>query len=148
MAWLFLVLALWAALVELHSGTFYLAAVAVAAMIAAVAGIWVRGDLLPFVFLLACVAMLPPAMYARRRLARRRGLADFDIGQEVTVLEVSPGRDRLVVSHRGSRWDAVLDSGPAPQVGDLAVIVRKSGAVLHLATRPGASRPVPQEPAA
>ena len=148
MAWLFLVLALWAGLVELHSGTFYLAAVAVAAMLAAVAGIWVRGDLLPFVFLLAAVAVLPPAMYARRRLARRRGLADFDLGQEVTVLESPPGRDRLIVSHRGSRWDAVLDSGPAPEVGDLAVIVRKDGSLLHLATRPGASRRAPQEPAA
>ena len=148
MAWLFLVLALWAALVELHSGTFYLAAVAVAAFIAAVAGIWVRGDLLPFVFLLACVAMLPPATYARRRLARRRGLADFDLGQEVTVLEVPPGRDRLIVSHRGSRWDAVLDSGPAPAAGDRAVILRKDGSLLHVATRPGAARPVPQEPAA
>ena len=148
MAWLFLVLALWSALVELHSGTFYLAAVAVAALIAAVAGIWLRADLLPFVFLLACAAMLPPAIYGRRRLARRRGLADFDIGQEVTVLELLPGRDRLIVSHRGSRWDGVLESGPAPQVGDRVVIVRKSGAVLHLANRTGAPRPAPQEPAA
>ncbi len=145
MAWLFLVLALWAGLVELHSGTFYLAAVAVAAMIAAVAGIWVRGDLLPFVFLLAAAAMLPPAMYARRRLARRRGLVDFDIGEQVTVLEVPPGHDRLIVSHRGSRWDAVLDSGPTPEAGDRAVIVRKDGSLLHLATRPGASRPAQPE---
>ena len=53
MHWAFLVLAVLAALAELHTGTFYLAAVAIAAGIITVAGFWMPDYLLVSVFLLA-----------------------------------------------------------------------------------------------
>jgi len=51
----------------------------------------------------------------------------------VTVVSVSEGSGRLVVSYRGSRWDAVLDWGKMPEVGQIATITRRTDKLLHLA---------------
>ncbi|MDE2580668.1 MAG: hypothetical protein KGL52_03465 [Rhodospirillales bacterium] len=144
--WVFLVLALWAALVELHTGTFYLAAIAAVALLTVVLGFWVHPELLLSVFAAGCVGAMALVWIMRRRLPRGRGLADLDAGEEVTVVSVSAGGRRVVVSYRGTRWDAVIDKGPPLAVGDVAVIARKDGSLLHLGPPPGTAphRPAPE----
>ncbi len=136
MQWVFLVLALLAALVELHTGTFYLAAVAAAGLLTALIGFWIRDDLLILVFLLLCAIMMAAVMLFRRKSARSKPLADFDIGQSVSVHSVSPHGDRLLVSYRGTNWEAVMDDGAVLAPGDTAVIKRKTDKLLHLVSPP------------
>jgi membrane protein implicated in regulation of membrane protease activity len=136
MQWVFLVLALWAALVELHSGTFYLAAVAAAALATAAAGFWISGDLLIVAFVGLCAVLLGAVYLWRRTWVAHKALADFDVGQSVSVRGVSQPGDRLLVSYRGAHWDAVMDDGSAPVPGDTAVIARKTDKLLHLVLPP------------
>jgi membrane protein implicated in regulation of membrane protease activity len=136
MQWVFLVLALWAALVELHTGTFYLAAVAAAALLTALIGFWLRDDLLIVVFLLLCAMLMAAVMLFRRKFTRRKTLADFDIGQSVSVHSVSPQGNRLQVSYRGTNWEAVIDDGAVLVPGDTAIIARKTDKLLHLVRPP------------
>src|SRR5487761_1972528 len=111
MQWFFLVLALLAALVELHTGTFYLAGVAAAALLTTVIGFWLRDDLLIVVFLVLCAALMAAVMRSRRKWTRGKALADFDVGQIVSVQSVLPHGNRLLVSYRGTNWEAVMDDG-------------------------------------
>ncbi|MGH7094578.1 MAG: NfeD family protein [Stellaceae bacterium] len=134
MQWVFLVLALWAALAELHTGTFYLAGVAAAALVTALIGFWVRGELLIFAFVILCAAVTGAVMLLRRRgRAHARDLADFDIGQTVTIRDVPSPGNYLTVSYRGTNWQAVMDDGSVPAPGSTAVIKRKTDKLLHLA---------------
>jgi membrane protein implicated in regulation of membrane protease activity len=141
MQWAFLVLAVLAALVELHTGTFYLAAVAAAALLSTVSGFWIRDDLLILVFLLLCAILTGAVVLSRRSLTHSKTLADFDIGQSVTVRSVAPQGNRLVVSYRGANWEAVMDDGAVLAPGDIAIIRRKTDKLLHLALPPAAARP-------
>jgi membrane protein implicated in regulation of membrane protease activity len=136
MQWVFLVVALCAALAELLTGTFYLAAAAAAALLAFLIGFWVSGNLLIFAFVLLCAIMTGAVMHYRRRLARSKHLADFDIGQIVTVVSVSPRENRLVVRYRGTNWEAVMEGASAPAPGNTAVITRKTDKLLHLSPAP------------
>jgi len=131
--WMFLVLGLVAAIAELNSGTFYLAGAAAAAFLTSLSGFWIRADWLPIAFLVFCVGLLPVVLLLRRRLSPGRTLPDPDVGQIVTVVSVSEGSGRLVVSYRGSRWDAVLERGKMPEPGHSATITRKTDKLLHLA---------------
>ena len=140
MQWGFLVLALLAALVELHTGTFYLAAVAVAALLTALIGVWVWDDLLILVFLLLCAILLAAVVLYRRNWARSKGLADFDIGQSVTISSVSQQGNRLTVSYRGVTWDAMMEDGSVVAAGDTVIITRKTDKLLHLAFPPVAAQ--------
>ena len=72
MQWVFLVLALLAALAELHTGTFYLAGVAAAALLTALIGFWIPGDLLIVVFVVLCAVLTGAVMLSRRHRARTR----------------------------------------------------------------------------
>ncbi|MDR3538754.1 MAG: NfeD family protein [Acetobacteraceae bacterium] len=134
MQWVFLVLALSAALAELHTGTFYLAAVAAVSLATWVLGFWLPEEPLIFVFVGGCVVAVALVWFYHRHLPHGRVLADFDTGQEATVAAVLPG-GRLTVTYRGTRWDAVLDGGPPPPVGTVLRITRKTGSVLHVAAR-------------
>lgn len=145
MQWVFLVLGLWAALVELHTGTFYLAAVAAVALATVVLGFWIPPEWLVVVFLLGCAGAMLLVWTARRHLPRGRGLTDLDVGQDVTVTGVASGGKRLVVTYRGSRWDAVMASGSPPAIGDQARIARRDGSLLYLVVPPGAAQPHPVE---
>jgi membrane protein implicated in regulation of membrane protease activity len=136
MQWVFLVLGLGAALVELHTGTFYLAAAAAAALLTALIGFWIRGDLLIFVFVLLCAILMAAVMMYRRHRARGKDLADFDIGQTVTIRSVSPQGNCLMVSYRGVNWDAVMEDGSVLAPGGTAIIMRKTDKLLHLALPP------------
>jgi membrane protein implicated in regulation of membrane protease activity len=133
MQWAFLILAVLAALAELHSGTFYLAGVAAAAVVTAVIGIWIRDDLLIVVFLLLCALLTVAVMLSRRTWMHSKALVDFDIGQRVSIRSISPHGHRLVVSYRGAEWEAVVDDGAVLAPGDTAVITRKTDKLLHLA---------------
>ncbi|MGH7065806.1 MAG: NfeD family protein, partial [Stellaceae bacterium] len=133
MQWVFLVLALLAALAELHTGTFYLAAVAVAALLTTLFGFWIRGELLIFAFVGLCAMLTAAVMLHRRHRARTRDLADFDIGQTVTIRDISPQGTRLTVSYRGVHWQAVMEDGSVPVPGSTAVIKRKTDKFLYLA---------------
>ncbi len=132
MQWVFLVLALLAALAELHTGTFYLAGGAAAALLTALMGFWIRGDLLIFAFVVLCAILTAAVMLGRRHQARTKGLADFDIGQTVTIRDVSPQGRRLTVSYRGVNWQAVMEDGSIPARGSTAIIKRKTDKLLHL----------------
>jgi membrane protein implicated in regulation of membrane protease activity len=140
MQWVFLVLALCAALAELHTGTFYLAGVAAAAFLTALIGFWIRSDLLIFAFVILCVILMAAVMLLRRHRGRSKELADFDIGQTVTVRGVSPQGNCLIVSHRGVNWEAVMEDGSVLAPGATAIIVRKTDKLLHLALPPKAAR--------
>ncbi len=132
MQWLFLVLALSAALAELHTGTFYLAAVAAVALITAVLGTWIDEEHLIITFAVGCVAACALVWLYHRNASRKPAFPDFDAGHDVTVEAVNPGENRLTVSYRGTRWDAVLDHGPAPAVGARVRITHKTGSILHV----------------
>ena len=133
MQWAFLVLAVVAALVELNTGTFYLAAVAAAALLTTLIGFWLRDDWLIFVFLLLCSLLAVTVMLFRRNSRPGKGLVDFDIGQIVSVRGISPHGHRLTVLYRGVNWEAVTDDGSVLVPGDTAIIVRKTDKLLHLA---------------
>jgi membrane protein implicated in regulation of membrane protease activity len=134
MQWVFLVLALWAALVELHTGTFYLAGIAVAALLTALLGFWIRGDVLIFSFVVLCVIMTVAVMLRRQHRVRTKDLADFDIGQTVMIRDVAPQGNCLTVSYRGVNWQAVMEDGSIPAPGSTAIIKRKTDKFLHLAS--------------
>jgi membrane protein implicated in regulation of membrane protease activity len=136
MQWVFLVLALSAALVELHTGTFYLAGVAAAALLTTLIGFWIWGDLLILVFLLLCATLTVAVMLYRQKLAHGKDLADFDIGQSVTIQSVSQQGNRLMVGYRGANWEAVMEDGSVLAPGDIAIISRKTDKLLHLALPP------------
>ena len=140
MQWFFFVLALCAALAELHTGTFYLAAVSVACLLTTLIGLWVGGELLIVVFLLISAILLVAVMLYRRNWARGSALADFDIGQSVTIRGVSEHGNRLLVSYRGVNWEAVMEGGAVAAPGDTAVISRKTDKLLHLALPPVTAR--------
>lgn len=133
MQWVFLVLALLAALAELHIGTFYLGGVAAAALLTTLIGFWIRGDLLIFAFVVLCAILTAAVMLARHHQARTKGLADFDIGQTVTIGDVPPQGNSLTVSYRGADWQAVMEDGSVPAPGSIAIIKRKTDKLLHLA---------------
>ncbi|HVB79415.1 MAG TPA: NfeD family protein [Candidatus Binataceae bacterium] len=139
MQWAFLVLALFAAVVELHTGTFYLAGVAAAAFATTLAGFWIRDDLLIFMFVLLCAILTGAVLVFRRRRTRGKDLADFDIGQTVTVRGVLQG-NHLTVSYRGTIWEAVMEDGSVLAPGGTAVIKRKTDKLLHLAVPPNLSQ--------
>ena len=132
MQWVFLVLALLAALAELHTGTFYLAGVAAAALLTALMGFWIRGDLLIFAFVALCAILTAAVMLSRRHQARTKSLADFDIGQTVTIRDVPAQGRCLTVSYRGVDWQAVMEDGSIPAPGSTAIIKRKTDKLLHL----------------
>ena len=133
MQWVFLVLALLAALAELHTGTFYLAGVAAAALLTALIGFGIPGDLLIVVFVVLCAVLTGAVMLSRRHQARTEGLADLDIGQTVMISDVPPQGICLTVSYRGVSWQAVMEDGSVPAAGSTAIIKRKTDKLLHLA---------------
>lgn len=139
MQWAFFVLGLLAALAELHTGTFYLAAVSAAAIVTTIVGFWIRDDWLIFVFLLLCGLSIAAVAAYRRTRPARSALADFDIGQSVTISGISPHDQHLIVSYRGTNWDAVMQDGSVPGPGTVAIITSKTDKLLHLS--------LPSEPA-
>ena len=133
MQWGFVVVGLLAALAEMHTGTFYLAGIAAAALLTAGLGFWIDGDWLVYGFVVLCTVVTLMITITRRRRIFGRDLPDFDIGQTVSVVAVSQPGNRLTVAYRGAQWAAVMQDGSSASPGDSAVIARKTDKLLHLA---------------
>ena len=113
-------------LLELHSGTVYLLAIALAAGLAGAVA-WF-GDSLALQFAVAAIGGTIGCFVAyrvRQRLGKRkRPAVTEEVGQPVTV--VNPGTTPRV-SWRGTEWDAGLDDGSAAAAHDRLKIVRQDG---------------------
>jgi len=133
MQWIFVVAGLLAALAEMHTGTIFLAGVALAAFVAAGLGYWITGTALVEIFAALCVGITVAIAVFRGKRARGVDTIDFDIGQTVSVLGPAAHGEHLIVSYRGVEWDAVMADGSVAKPGDNAVIVRKTDKLLHLA---------------
>ena len=137
MLMVYVVIAFAAGLAELFTGTFYLAAVALAALFTAIVGLMLPDTVLHWVFLGFCLVLLPAGMWVRHRLgAKAKGLSDFDLGQEVDIISGPDNHQRYGVHYRGSEWLAIVDDGPPPAPGDRAVIIAKTDNLLHLGVLP------------
>jgi len=141
MQWMFLVLALLAALAEMHTGTFYLAGIAAAALLTAGVGFWVSDTYAVYLFVLLCAGVVGAIAVTRRRRMRTQALADFDIGQSVSVLSTTGPDNRIAVRYRGTVWQATMDDGSVPAPNDTATIVAKTDKLLHLVATPKAPGP-------
>ncbi len=133
----YVVIAFGAGLAELFTGTFYLAAVALAALFTAITGLLLPGTVLHWVFFGFCLVLLPTGLWLRHRLAAKtKNLGDFDLGQGVDVVSGPDSNQQYSVRYRGAEWLAVVDDGPSPCPGDRAVIIAKTDNLLHLGVLP------------
>ncbi|MHB8251150.1 MULTISPECIES: NfeD family protein [Acidithiobacillus] len=134
---IYIVIAFGAGLAELFTGTFYLAAVALAALFTAITGLLLPGAVLHWIFLGFCLVLLPAGVWLRHRLAGKSGdLGDFDLGQGVDVVSGPDSNQQYSVRYRGAEWLAVVDDGPTPHPGDRAIIIAKTDNLLHLGVLP------------
>ena len=137
-----------AVVVEIHSFTIYLIAVAAACFVAGGLALMAHTglDATMMAFALVLLAGLPAVHYVRKRLKNPESdlISRDDVGAEVEVISV---KDRsLRVRYRGADWDA----RPVP---DLAVEGLVPGAILRVFARDGntlilTARDVPAQPSA
>lgn len=130
-----LLIGMLAAVSEMHSLTFYLLVVAIAAFAGAAAAFLGLG--LPGTLVLMTVVMLlglPLAHYSRRWVANHASdaVTHDDIGNEVVVLAVNA--EALRVDYRGTGWQAQLQDPAAalPAAGQRLRIVARRGNLLIL----------------
>lgn len=123
------------AVMEMATLTFYLAALAFAALATALYT-WLypsAGWQAALVFAIAAIIALPLAHLLRRRLQASRAntdLDDMDKGGVVTVAEDDQGA--LKVKYRDSLWEVVWEGTGKPQVGDRAEVVAREGSRLRI----------------
>jgi membrane protein implicated in regulation of membrane protease activity len=124
--WGFLLLAIAAAIAELHFGTIYLAGVALAALIASASGFWLGGggEVLAFAGASVCALIAVPLL--RRRLSRRPA-PDLDAGETVVFLEAGRCPGEAVVRYRGARWEADVDPSVPIAAGGAGTITARHG---------------------
>jgi membrane protein implicated in regulation of membrane protease activity len=119
---------------EMASLTFYMAALAFAALLTAfVTWVYPMQDWQSaVVFMLGAVVALPLAHMLRRRMQHKDPdpLADMDKGGRVTVAEANARG--LKVKYRDSLWEAVWEGAGAPQVGQNAEVVAREGSRLRV----------------
>jgi membrane protein implicated in regulation of membrane protease activity len=124
---------------EMHTLTIYLLAVAAACIaggVTALAGggpIWALSAMV-----VTGVVALPLAQWARGRLKNRASedVSQDDTGHSVTVVEAAGGM--LRVAYRGCTWDARMrdSSAAVPQPGHTLVISAREGSTLVLEPPP------------
>lgn len=134
-----IVLAASLVILEMHTMTIYLLAVAAACVaggvtaLAGVGPIWTAS-----VMVITGVIALPLAHWARGRLKNRASedVSQDDAGNSVTVIEAAGGV--LRVAYRGSTWSARLrDSSAAiPPPGQMLIISAREGSTLVLEPPP------------
>lgn len=124
--WAFLLLAIGAAIAEMHSVTIYLAGVALAALVATLAGFWIGGGTEVLVFAAAGVCVIVAVPPLRKRLSRRVA-PDLDAGQTVVFLEAGRRPGEAVVRYRGARWEADVDAAAPVVPGGPGVIIARHG---------------------
>ncbi len=134
--WIWWVLALALAGVEMLTGTFYLLALAVAMVAGGVAG-WLGGG---FALQLAAAGVVGAAgcfaayYWHQKGGGKPQQQAAFDVGQRVQVL-VWNDDGSARVAYRGSQWDAIAATPETPR-RDSMVIVEVRGSVLVLDENP------------
>jgi len=119
---------------EMLTLTFYMAALAFAALVTALVtwlfplNEWQAAS----VFAIAAVIALPLAHVLRRRVQGTKldPLADMDKGELVTVADDRGGQ--LKVKYRDSLWEAVWEGTGKPSIGQRAEITARDGARLHI----------------
>ena len=119
---------------EMLTLTFYMAALAFAALATALvtwfypANEWQAA----LVFAVAAVIALPLAHLLRHRMQGSKAdpLADMDKGAIVTVAEDSAGQ--LKVKYRDSLWEASWEGAGKPSIGQRAEITARDGARLRI----------------
>lgn len=119
---------------EMVSLTFYMAALAFAALFAALVT-WLyplNGWQAALVFALGAAVALPLAHLLRRRLQAPHAdaLLDLDKGSRVTVTQTDGMGVR--VRYRDSSWEAVWEGSGLPQVGQAAEVIARDGARLRI----------------
>lgn len=119
---------------EMLSLTFYLTALAFAALVTALT-VWLSPMewwQATLVFAVASVIALPLAHQLRHRMQGSKAdpLADMDKGGTVTVAEYANGV--LKVKYRDSLWEAVWEGAGKPAVGQRAEIAARDGARLRV----------------
>lgn len=132
----FLVVGIILVVLEMLTLTFYLAALAFAALVTAlyawmIPGEWWQAGL---VYALASVVSLPLAHALRKRMQGNRTdpLSDMDQGGIVTVTAVEG--HHLKVSYRDSQWEAIWEGEGEPVVGKRAEIAARDGSRLRIKT--------------
>ncbi len=119
---------------EMASLTFYMAALAFASFVTALAAwFWPLeywGAAL--VFAVGSAVALPLAHLLRHRLQARNPdqLLDMDKGSRVVVAAADPRG--IKVKYRDSLWEAVWEGGGTPQVGQAAEVVARDGSRLRI----------------
>src|SRR5690349_18161846 len=120
--------------VEMSTLTFYMAALAFAALVTALAT-WLYPSnewQAALVFAVAAVVALPLAHLLRHRVQGGKGdpLGDMDKGGVTTVAEYAGGV--LKVKYRDSLWEAVWEGGGTPSIGQRAEITARDGSRLRV----------------
>ena len=133
--WIWWVLALALAGLEMLTGTFYLLALAIAMVAGGVVG-WLGGDFAWQLFAVGATGVIGclAAYYWHHKGGKPKQQVAFDVGQRVQVL-VWNDDGSARVSYRGSRWDAVVATPETPR-RDSMVIVEVRGSVLVLDENP------------
>ena len=119
---------------EMSTITFYMAALAFAAFVTALATWLYPADIWQAALIYAVAAMvaLPLAHLLRRRIqgGKEDPLADMDKGGVVTVTE--DRGDSLKVKYRDSLWEAVWEGAGRPSIGQRAQVTARDGARLRI----------------
>lgn len=134
--WVWWVLALILAGIEMTVGTFYLLALAVASLIAGVVG-WLGGSFFWQVFTagIAGVIGCGAAYYWHHKGGGKPQKQEaFDVGQRVQVVNWNDDGSARV-TYRGSWWDAIAATPDTPR-RDSMIIVEVRGSVLVLGENP------------
>ncbi|HET7923076.1 MAG TPA: NfeD family protein [Gammaproteobacteria bacterium] len=134
MLWGFLIAGILLAVIEIVTVTFYLAALAVAALLTALV-VWLAEPsplAAGFVFAVSALVSLLFAHRLRHRMQPRESdaLADMDRGAEVRLEEVAG--TALKVRYRDSLWEAVWEGPGEPAPGARAVISAREGSRLRV----------------
>ncbi|MCL2309546.1 MAG: NfeD family protein [Proteobacteria bacterium] len=134
--WIWWVLALILAGIEMLTGTFYLLALAVAALVGGLVG-WLGGSFAWQLFTMGMVGVigcLAAYYWHHRGGGKPQKQVAFDVGQRVQVLSWNDDGSARV-SYRGSWWDAIVATPETPR-HDSMVIVEVRGSVLVLGENP------------
>lgn len=137
---IFLVVGCLLTVVEIHTLTFYLLAIAFAAFVAggvSVAGVALTPTL--FTFGIAAALALPVSHWLRLKMKNRKSdeVSNDDIGNSVVVTNVDSAQRLLRVEYRGTVWDARLAPGSVdvPTAGSSCTITERLGNLLVVSSR-------------
>ena len=112
---------------EMSTLTFYMAALAFAALVTALATWLYPSNEWQAALVLAAMVALPLAHLLRRRVQGSKAdpMSDMDKGEIATVAENAGGV--LKVKYRDSLWEAVWEGASMPDMGQRAEILSRGG---------------------